>query len=100
MGFFYIALVSAINVPLGLNFGFMGDSLPGHPSVLDFLGAWPLRLVWVVLIVGALWAAMTLPFVLARNSRRARDSLGARDSRGARDSPGAHAADGNTAPID
>ena len=69
MGFLYIAAVSAINIPLGLNFGFMGDSLPGHPSVLDFLGVWPLRLVWVVLIVGALWAVMTLPFVLAKNAR-------------------------------
>lgn len=72
MGFFYIAAVSAINIPLGLNFGFMGDSLPGHPSVLDFLGVWPLRLVWVVLIVGALWAAMTLPFVLAKSTPRHR----------------------------
>lgn len=72
MGFFYIAAVSAINVPLGLNFGFMGDSLPGRPSVLDFLGAWPLRLVWVVLIAGTLWALMTVPFVVARSARGTR----------------------------
>lgn len=72
MGFFYIAAVSGINVPFGLNFGFMGDSLPGHASVLDFLGAWPLRLVWVVLIVGSLWAFMTLPFIIGNTGRRAR----------------------------
>ena len=59
-------MVSAINVPFGFNFGFMGDSLPGHPSVLDFLGLWPLRLVWVVLIVGTLWAVMTVPFGIRR----------------------------------
>jgi hypothetical integral membrane protein (TIGR02206 family) len=66
LGLLYIAAVSAINVPLGFNFGFMGDSLPGHPSALDFLGPWPLRLVWVVVVVGSLWAAMTLPWVLGR----------------------------------
>lgn len=70
LGFCYIAAVSAINVPLGFNFGFMGDSLPGKPSVLDVLGPWPLRLVWVVLIAGSLWALMTLPFAWRRAMAR------------------------------
>ena len=61
-------------MPLGLNFGFMGNSLPGHPSVLDFLGVWPLRLMWVVLIVGTLWALMTVPFVVARRARDTRQA--------------------------
>ena len=65
-GLGYIAFVSAINVSLGFNFGFMGNSLPGHPSALDFLGAWPLRLAWVVMIVGLLWAVMVLPFTMRR----------------------------------
>ena len=70
-GLTYIALVRAINIPLGFNFGFMGDSLPGHPSALDFLGVWPLRLVWVVLIVGTLWAVMVAPW---RGANRARST--------------------------
>ncbi|MEP7084935.1 MAG: hypothetical protein ABI854_09375, partial [Betaproteobacteria bacterium] len=61
-GLGYIALVSLINVPFHFNIGFMGDSLPGNPSVLDFLGPWPLRLVWVVLFVGTLWAVMVAPW--------------------------------------
>ncbi|MEO7761650.1 MAG: TIGR02206 family membrane protein [Casimicrobiaceae bacterium] len=61
-GLGYIALVTAINVPFKVNFGFLGDSLPGSASVLDFLGSWPLRLVWVVLIVAALWALMVAPW--------------------------------------
>ena len=69
LGLVYIGAVSAINIPLGFNFGFMGDSLPGHPSVLDFLGPWPLRLVWVVLIVGTLWALMVLPWLRVRRAR-------------------------------
>ncbi|MEO8135869.1 MAG: TIGR02206 family membrane protein [Betaproteobacteria bacterium] len=67
-GFAYIVLVSAINVPFRANFGFMGDSLPGNPSVLDFLGPWPLRLVWVIVIVGALWAVMMVPWQARRLS--------------------------------
>ena len=65
-GLAYVALVSAINIPFRFNFGFMGDSLPGNPSVLDFLGSWPMRLVWVGLIVGALWALMVVPWRVAR----------------------------------
>lgn len=68
-GLGYIALVSAVNIPFHFNIGFMGDSLPGNPSVLDFLGAWPLRLVWVVLIVGALWAMMVAPWRMVARFR-------------------------------
>ncbi len=61
-GLVYMAVVTLINVSFTVNFGFLGDSLPGNPSALDFLGPWPLRLVWVVVIVGALWAAMVAPW--------------------------------------
>jgi len=65
-GLAYVAIVTAVNVSFGVNFGFLGDSLPGNPSVLDFLGPWPLRLAWVVLIVAGLWAAMVMPWRLTR----------------------------------
>jgi len=65
-GLGYIALVTIVNVAFRVNFGFMGDSLPGNPSVLDFLGPWPLRLVWVVAFVAVLWALMVVPWRLFR----------------------------------
>lgn len=68
-GLGYIALVTAVNVPFRLNFGFLGDSLPGNPSVLDFLGPWPLRLAWVIAIVAAVWALMVLPWRLLARPR-------------------------------
>jgi hypothetical integral membrane protein (TIGR02206 family) len=61
-GLAYLGIVTLINVSFKVNFGFVGDSLPGHPSVLDVLGPWPLRLLWVILIVGSLWAAMVAPW--------------------------------------
>jgi hypothetical integral membrane protein (TIGR02206 family) len=74
-GLGYVAVVTLINVPLKLNFGFLGDSLPGNPSVLDFRGPWPLRLVWVSVIVGTLWAVMVLPWRVVRRAATLR-SLG------------------------
>jgi hypothetical integral membrane protein (TIGR02206 family) len=82
-GLAYIALVSTVNIPFRFNFGFMGDTLPGNPSVLDFLGPWPLRLAWVVLIVGALWALMVAPWRFRRQTtedRRQRTKVGRVDA--------------------
>jgi hypothetical integral membrane protein (TIGR02206 family) len=61
-GLAYMAIVTLINVPFKVNFGFLGDTLPGNPSALDFLGPWPMRLLWVVVIVGPLWALMVVPW--------------------------------------
>jgi len=46
----YALLVSAINLPLGLNYGFLGKSRPGNPTIVDSLGDWPLRVGWIALI--------------------------------------------------
>lgn len=67
-GLAYIAVVTIINVAFHANFGFMGDSLPGSPSVLDFLGPWPLRLIWVIAIVGTLWALMAALWTARRRT--------------------------------
>ena len=69
-GLGYVGLVTLVNVPFRVNFGFLGDSLPGNPSVLDFLGPWPLRLVWVVAIVAVLWALMVVPWRLVSTAPR------------------------------
>jgi len=67
-GLGYVALVTAVNVAFKVNFGFLGDSLPGNPSVLDFLGPWPLRLLWVIAFVALLWALMVVPWLRFRRA--------------------------------
>jgi hypothetical integral membrane protein (TIGR02206 family) len=62
------AAVTALNLWLGTNYFFTGDRDAGTATILDALGPWPLRLVWLVLIVAALFALMTLPWI--RPSRR------------------------------
>ena len=68
-GLAYMGVVTLVNVPLEVNFGFLGRSLPGSPSALDFLGPWPLRLLWVIGIVGILWALMVLPWRVFNRQR-------------------------------
>ncbi len=58
------ALMIPVNLALNANYVFSGPSTPEAPTVLDALGAWPVRLVWMALIVAAvyhaLWAAMRI----------------------------------------
>lgn len=61
----YAALVTLVNLPFGFNYGFLGPSLPDQPSVLDFLGPWPHRVIWMTLIIAVFWAFMVLPWRLA-----------------------------------
>lgn len=56
----YGAAVSAINVPTGFNYGKIGPAKEHAATIIDALGAWPLRIVWVAAIVltmqGLAWA--------------------------------------------
>jgi hypothetical integral membrane protein (TIGR02206 family) len=62
------ALATAVNLLLDTSYFFTGRGLPENPSPLDWLGAWPLRILWIVLLgAAALSAVATL---VARLQRR------------------------------
>lgn len=61
-GLAYLALVLAINVAFGFNYGFVGNARPGEVSVVDFLGPWPLRVVWMAALVIGFMAVLMLPW--------------------------------------
>lgn len=65
--FTWMVLVFGFNSIAGTNYGFVNHK-PSDPSVLDYLGPWPLYLVAEIAIVATVWALMTLPQV-----RRGRD---------------------------
>ncbi|MFM8979323.1 MAG: TIGR02206 family membrane protein [Planctomycetia bacterium] len=44
------ALVTGINLLLDSSYFFTGRAKPANPSPVDWLGAWPLRIVWIVLL--------------------------------------------------
>jgi len=59
-GVVYAALVLPFNLLTDLNYGYVGESAPGQPSLVDALGPWPGR-VGVMLTLGVV--VMTLLMV-------------------------------------
>ncbi|QQS09542.1 MAG: TIGR02206 family membrane protein [Phycisphaerales bacterium] len=78
----YIVPIFLIDWSMGWNYGYVGDSVPQNPTVVDKLGPWPLR---VIFIVGLGLLALTLLFlpwgIVARVRRRQETS--ASDARSA-----------------
>jgi hypothetical integral membrane protein (TIGR02206 family) len=55
----YGGVVIPLNMLTGWNYGYAGESVPGNPTIIDKLGAWPLRLLWMAAIVFTLFAILT-----------------------------------------
>jgi hypothetical integral membrane protein (TIGR02206 family) len=72
-GLVYMGLVLPLDILLGVNYGYVGPSRPGQPTIVDALGPWPWR-VPVIIILGMLATAATmLPWEVMR--RRHRNSV-------------------------
>ncbi|MDB5297107.1 MAG: putative transporter, permease protein, partial [Phycisphaerales bacterium] len=67
----YFAAVLPFDVAYHVNYGFVGEGMPGQASVIDFLGPWPLRVYKLVVGVILFLAAITVPWVVAARRRRA-----------------------------
>lgn len=54
-----IALMVPFNLLLDVNYWYVGNTRPQFPTLIDRLGPWPLRIVWMILIgqtaLAALW---------------------------------------------
>jgi uncharacterized membrane protein YwaF len=60
----YAAVVIPVNLLVGGNYGFIGPDLPGRPTLMDHLGDWPLRLVWLFALAAVGLALLMLPWVI------------------------------------
>lgn len=58
--FAYALAVMPVNLLLGANYGFVGATRPETPSIVDVLGPWPQRLLLIILLVAATFAALKL----------------------------------------
>jgi hypothetical integral membrane protein (TIGR02206 family) len=56
--FGYLGAMLAIDIPLDLNYGYVGQADPSTATVIQRLGPWPLRLVWMAMIVEAVFLVM------------------------------------------
>lgn len=63
------------NTLTGANYGYLNRA-PAGPNILDLLGPWPQYLLVEAALIAAVWAAMTLPWVLI--DRRAGTPLSGR----------------------
>jgi hypothetical integral membrane protein (TIGR02206 family) len=60
----YGAVVIPLDVIMGYNYGFVGNAQPDTPTAVDILGPWPLRLVWMFLVVHGLFALLTVVWMV------------------------------------
>lgn len=61
-----------VNHWLGANYGFLGDSRPETPSIIDLLGPWPARLFVIALLAPGVMAILMLPWEIIRHCGAAR----------------------------
>jgi hypothetical integral membrane protein (TIGR02206 family) len=52
-----------LNLATGWDYGFVGEGKPNHPSPIDFLGPYPYRVIWMLLIGTALFTLLYLPWI-------------------------------------
>lgn len=58
----YMIILMAADYRFGWSYGFVGPSDPGAPTLIDVLGPYPLRLLWMVLIGSLLFVLVWLPW--------------------------------------
>lgn len=92
-GLAFVALVTPVNLALDVNYGYVGNAKPSSPTVIDALGPWPGRVLWIVLLgngmVAMVWGVLAwLPGgsgarrVAERPAKRAAEQAANRPSEG------------------
>ena len=75
MGLVYSVVIFAIDAIFDLNYGYLGRGTPSRPTLLDVLGPWPLRSVFMVMLGIVAMTLLWLPWrAKARSELRARRS--------------------------
>lgn len=64
------AVATLVNLRFDTSYFFTGRWKPSNPTPLDHLGAWPLRILWVVLLGAAALCLVALPFLRRGGGRR------------------------------
>lgn len=62
----YVAVVLPVNLLLAANYGFLGKSKPLNPSIVDWLGPWPERLLIIAPLAALAMFVVLLPWLAAR----------------------------------
>jgi hypothetical integral membrane protein (TIGR02206 family) len=65
----YLAIIIPLDIRLHANYGYVGNAISKQPSIVDYLGAWPLRIVWIFLLGQLAMALLMIPFEISRRVR-------------------------------
>lgn len=68
----WLDVVLAVDLSLGVNYGYVGRTTPSIPTPIDHLGPWPARVYKMILAVFLLFSSMWIPWgiVALRSARR------------------------------
>lgn len=58
----YVGLIAPLDALMGWNYGYLGPHTPGGPTLLDVLGPWPWRLIWITLMGAIMLTHAWLPW--------------------------------------
>jgi hypothetical integral membrane protein (TIGR02206 family) len=67
-GMLYAAAIIPLNIALDVNYGYLGRRQPGQPTLLQYFGPWPWRVLVLAALVTVLWTLMTLPWKLGKRA--------------------------------
>lgn len=70
MGVLYVAAMFTIDAIFGVNYGYVGNMTPSGPSLIDVLGPWPLRVLFMMLLGAGAMTLLWLPWRLAATRPR------------------------------
>jgi hypothetical integral membrane protein (TIGR02206 family) len=65
-GLAYVAIVFTIDATFNLNYGYLGDFTPSRPTLLDVLGPWPLRVVFMVMLGSLAMTLLLIPWLVGK----------------------------------
>ena len=71
LGLAYVLAIVMFNLPLGLNYGYLGMSTPDAATILDHLGPWHTRVVLLPAIVIIIFTMLWLPWAFANKDNPA-----------------------------
>lgn len=66
----FFAVVMPLNLACHVNYGFIGDVEPDKPTLITRLGPWPLRIVWIAVLVHSIMLALWLVWPLGHLVRQ------------------------------
>lgn len=61
-GLAYVAVVFVVDLVLGVNYGYLGRDVPNQPTLIDWLGPWPWRVLVMVVLGAAVMVLLWLPW--------------------------------------